>query len=90
MNHEILTQLRDQLAAAAATLKECQDAYRGFKAFKNSTQGLAFCAAQLHESATALREYVEQLASIAESMHNTYSGLPAQLELDDIAIDSRV
>jgi hypothetical protein len=86
MNTATLSQLRDVLAFSHVQLKNCERAYKGFRAFKDSRPGLEFCAAHLHEAAAALREYVEQLAALAENLHDAYSAMPQQLELDDISV----
>ena len=90
MNQDILSLLRGQLATAADNLKQCNSAYKGFRAFKNSPQGLAFCAEQFRQAAMALREHAERLATIAEDLHISFVEMQQQLELDDIAMDSRV
>jgi hypothetical protein len=89
MNQDILSLLRGQLAAAAENLKQCNGAYKGFRAFKNSPQGLAFCAEQLRQAITVLREHVDRLATIAEELHISFVEMQQQLELDDIAMDGR-
>jgi hypothetical protein len=90
MNNDMLSRLHIEIAAAAAALKQCQDVYRGFKAFRKNQPGLAFCAEQFRQAATALREHAERLATIAEDLHISFVEMQQQLELDDIAMDSRV
>jgi hypothetical protein len=89
MSNEVLTQLRTEIAAAAANLKQCDGAYRGFKAFRGNQPGLEFCARQLLQAAALLRQHAEHLAVIAENLHDAYSDGPQQLELNDIGIDGR-
>jgi hypothetical protein len=89
MNHDSLSQLHGELAAATANLKQCNSAYKGFRAFKTSPQGLAFCAEQFCQAATALREHAEQIVALAENLHDVYSDMPEQLALDDIGMNGR-
>ena len=89
MSNSALTQLHDVLAFSQEQLKKCQGAYRGFKAFRNNRHGLAFSATQLLQAAEALRDYAVELASISENLHDTYSDMPQQLELDDIGMKDR-
>jgi hypothetical protein len=89
IDNDILTLLRKEIAGAAAQMKKCEGAYKGFRAFRHSPQGLAFCAAQLHQAAGALREAAERLVAIAETIHANASDMPQQLELDDITLDGR-
>ena len=89
MNHDILNKLRDELVAAAENLKQCNSAYKGFRAFKNSPQGLTFCAEQLHKAAAALCGHAERLTTVAEDLHTTFSSTARQLELDEIAMNGQ-
>ena len=59
-DHEVLVQLRGELALVTTHLKKCQAAHRSMKAFRDNRKGLMWCAAQLHDSAQAL---LSQLAS---------------------------
>jgi hypothetical protein len=89
MTNDTLSRLRTELAAAAENLKQCNSLFKGLKALKGNQPGLAFCAEQLLPTAVVLRESAEQIVALAESLHNAYSNMPEQLELDDIAMNGR-
>jgi hypothetical protein len=89
MSNDRLTELRDLLAYSQVQLKKCESAYKGFRAFKNSPQGLAFCASQLLQAAVALRDHAEQVVMIADVLDTMYSNTPEQLKLDDISMDEQ-
>jgi hypothetical protein len=90
MKHDILSQLRGELAATAENLKQCTSLFKGLKAFKGNRPGLAFCVEQLLPTAVVLREHAEQIVALAENLHDVYSDIPEQLELHDITLDGRV
>ena len=87
MNTDTLTLLRNEISAATANLKKCDATYKGFKTFKGNHQGLEFCANQLLQAATGLRDHAERIAVIADDVHERYSNTPQQMELDDITVN---
>jgi hypothetical protein len=89
MKNDILAVLRNELAAAAASLKTCQGSSKAIRAFQHSPQGLAFCGGQLHQGAGALREAAERLVVIAETIQAVAGEMPEQLDLDDVTMDGR-
>ena len=89
MKTDIVTMLRGEIAGAMANLKICQTAYKGIKAFKGNEHGIEFCAAQLYQAASALRDAGDQLAALADNLHDSVSDMPQPLELDDRHLDGR-
>ena len=90
MSNDKLTQLHDVLAFSLEKLKKCQSAYKGFRAFKDNPQGLAFCAEQLQQEASTLRDYTQQLAAIAEDLQTTYGLLAQPEEMPAIHVDGHL
>jgi hypothetical protein len=89
MNIDTLSQLRQELAAVSASVKQCTHALQGFKAFKSSPKGLVFCAEQLRQGAATLLPHAEELLTLAEELHVSLDVLPQQGELDNITMDGQ-
>jgi hypothetical protein len=87
MRDDRLSQLKKELAVITDCLKQCTDACKGFRTFKNNPPGLGFCADQLHLGAVTLRSHAEELVTMAENLHASLGGMPEQLEMDENSQD---
>jgi hypothetical protein len=94
MNTDILTVLREEIAGVMTNVRKCNDAYKGFKAFKNNRTGLSFCAQQLYEAASALLDHAQHVAQIAEDLqtvdHKITNGVAQpeeMLNISNISLD---
>ena len=91
MTNDILSQLREQIAGAMASVRQCNDAYKGFRAFKNNRPGLAFCAEQLFAAVSALLDHAHVIARIAQDIqaadHTITNGGARPEDLFDVALD---
>ena len=91
MSNDAMTQLRDLLKNSQANLKKCESSYKGLKAFRDSPQGLAFCAFELLQNAAAVRDCAAQLAEVAADVHTMYGAMtqPEETLDNDISLDEQ-